>query len=380
MIIHLGNSLHNGKARPLVVLVFTMALCLCLVGCHETNSSQPIRPVVKTMRIALVRGVEQRSYSGVIVARHEVQESFRVGGRIEKRLVDVGDYAKEGQVLATLDEKDLRLSMESAEAELRAALSNRAQAASDEKRYATLLSKQVVSQSEYDLKHLSADEARARVERADSTLKLAQSQLGYARLHCSADGVVTKTSAEPGQVVSQGQGVVTVAQKGALEVLVDIPERRLQDIKDTKAEISLWSNRDVRYRAVLRETSPSADSATRTYAVRYSLPNADSAVRLGMTATLHLSEAAGTPTARIPASALLNQGEGPGVWLVNAQTGQLTFTPVTVDHYTEGDAFVLGQFASGDLIVTSGVQKLDKDLTVRLADAAKADTPGEDLQ
>ena len=54
------------------------------------------------------------------VARHEVQESFRVGGRIEKRLVDVGDYAKEGQVLATLDEKDLRLSMESAEAELRA--------------------------------------------------------------------------------------------------------------------------------------------------------------------------------------------------------------------------------------------------------------------
>ncbi|WP_428563676.1 MAG: efflux RND transporter periplasmic adaptor subunit [Solidesulfovibrio sp. DCME] len=332
------------------------------------------------MQLSLDRGSEQRTYSGVIVARHEVQESFRVGGRIEKRLVDVGDHVKEGQVLATLDEKDLRLSVESAQAELRAALSNRAQAISDEKRYATLLSKQVVSQSEYDLKHLSADEARSRVERATSSLKLAQSQLGYAKLLCSADGVVTKTSAEPGQVVSQSQNVVTVAQKGALEVLVDIPERRLRDIKDTKADISLWSNRDVRYRAVLRETAPSADPATRTYAVRYSLPDADSAVRLGMTATLHLSEAAGTPAARIPASALLNQGEGPGIWLVNAQTGQLTFTPVTVDHYTEGDAFVRGQFASGDRIVTSGVQKLDKGLTVRLADAAKADTTREDLR
>ncbi|MFP5259306.1 MAG: efflux RND transporter periplasmic adaptor subunit [Acidobacteriota bacterium] len=320
------------------------------------------------MRITLDKGTERRTYPGVVVARHEVQESFRVGGRIEKRLVDVGDHVREGQVLATLDEKDLHLSVESAQAELRAALSNKDQTANDEKRYATLLTKQVVSQSEYDLKHLAADEARSRVERADSALKLAMSQLGYAKLVSSTDGVVTKTSAEAGQVVPQGQSVVTVARKGALEVLVDIPERRLQDIKDTQAEISLWANHDARFRAVLRETSPSADPATRTYAVRYSLPDADAAVHLGMTATLHLSEAAAAPTARIPASALLNQGSGPGVWHVNAQTGQLIFVPVTVDHYTEGDAFVRSdQLVTGDSIVTAGVQKLDQGLTVRLA-------------
>jgi RND family efflux transporter MFP subunit len=361
------------KAFHCGVLLFMAVLSLCLAGCHETKLSPPFRPVVRTMRISLDRGSEQRTYSGVIVARHEVQESFRVGGRIEKRLVDVGDHVREGQVLATLDEKDLRLSVESAQAELKAALSNREQTASDEKRYATLLSKQVVSKSEYDLKHLSADEARSRVERADSALKLAISQLGYAKLLSSTDGVVTKTSAEAGQVVPQGQSVVTVAQKGALEVLVDIPERRLRDIKETKAEISLWSNRDARYRAVLRETAPSADPATRTYAVRYTLPDADTSVHLGMTATLHLSEPTNTPTARIPASALLNQGNGPGLWLVNAQTGQLTFKPVTVDHYTEGDAFVRGGLEPGDIIVTSGVQKLDKGLTVRLAGGEKGD-------
>jgi len=363
----------KNRAIQCGALLFIAALSLCLAGCHEAKPSPPFRPVVNTMRITLDKGAGRRTYSGVIVARHEVQESFRVGGRIEKRLVDVGDHVREGQVLATLDEKDLRLSVESAQAELRAALSNRDQTSTDEKRYATLLSKQVVSKSEYDLKHLSAEEARSRVERADSALKLAISQLGYAKLLSSTDGVVTRTSAEAGQVVPQGQSVVTVAQKGALEVLVDIPERRLQDIKETKAEISLWSNRDLRYRAVLRETSPSADPATRTYAVRYSLPDADASVHLGMTATLHLSEPANTPTARIPASALLNQGNGPGVWLVNAQTGQLTFKPVTVDHYTEGDAFVRGELETGDLIVTSGVQKLDKGLTVRLAGEEKED-------
>lgn len=360
-------ALAKNVALSCRALLVMAALGLGLAGCHEAKSSPVFRPVVKTMRIALDKGTQSRTYPGVIVARHEVQESFRVGGRIEKRLVDVGDHVREGQVLATLDEKDLRLSVESAQAELRAALSNRDQAASDEKRYATLLSKQVASQSEYDLKHLSAEEARSRVERADSALRLAMSQLGYAKLLASTDGVVTKTSAEAGQVVSQGQSVVTVARKGALEVLVDIPERRLQDIKETQAEISLWSNRDVRYKAVLRETSPSADPATRTYAVRYSLPDADAAVHLGMTATLRLSETGDAPTARIPASALLNQGNGPGVWRVQAQTGQLTFVPVAVDHYTQGDAFVRGQLEPGDIIVTSGVQKLDKGLTVRLA-------------
>jgi len=363
----------NGIARqmlPHAVLLVSLSF-LFVAGCQHEAHQQQFQPVVKTMRIGLDTESQQRQYSGVIVARHEVQESFRVGGRIEKRLVDVGDHVREGQVLATLDEKDLRLSMESAQAELKAAHSNREQGTSDEKRYAILLSKQVVSQSEYDLKHLAADEARARAERADRALKLAISQLEYAKLLSSTDGVVTKTSAEAGQVVPQGQSVVTVARKGALEVLADIPERGIQGIKHTKAEMSLWAKRDARYQAVLRETSPSADPATRTYTVRYSLPNADASVRLGMTAILHLAEPVDTPSVRIPASALLDQGNGPGVWLVNASTGQLTFRPVVVDRYMEQDASVHGQLADGDIIVTSGVQKLDEGITVRLASASQ---------
>ncbi len=373
MLGNMNTIARNSKMFPFAELLHSLALCLPFSGCHEAKSSHQISPVVRTMRITLDQGGENRSYSGVIVARHEVQESFRVGGRIEKRGVDVGDTVHEGQVLATLDEKDLRLAMESARAERDAARSNKEQTITDERRYATLLSKNVVSQSEYDLKHLAADEARARMERADRSLKLALSQLDYARLVSSTDGVVTKVSAEAGQVVPQGQSVVTVARKGALEVLVDIPERRLQDIRKTQADMSLWSNRDVRYPAVLRETSPAADPATRTYAVRYSLPHVDASVKLGMTATIHLSGDSAIRTARIPASALLGRGSGVGVWIVDPDTGHLTFRPVTVDHYTQRDAFVQGQLADGDVIVTSGVQKLDEGLSVRLAGAPRED-------
>lgn len=370
------HSHGHGLARRMASIGLLLACLSPLAsGCHREQPAEQNRPIVKTMRITMDKGTQERTYTAVIVARHEVQESFRVAGRIEKRLVDVGDHVREGQVLATLDEKDLRYAMESAQAELRAAGSNREQAVTDERRYAKLLSDRVVSQAEFDLKHLSADEARGRQERADRSLKLAVSKLGYAKLLSSTDGVVTKVSAEAGQVVAEGQSVVTLARKGALEVLVSIPERRLQDIQRTRGEVSLWSNPDVRYQAVLRETSPAADPATRTYAVRYSLPDADASVRLGMSAKLHLMETGSTPAARIPASALFNQGQGPGVWVVNPQEGQLTLTPVMVDHFTERDAFVRGQLAEGDIIVTSGVQKLDANTKVRLADA-----PEEDLQ
>lgn len=369
----LHHNHKHGNPRSIVSLAMLLACItpLLLSGCHNAQPAPQSLPVVKTSRISMEKGAGERTYTAVVVARHEVQESFRVGGRIEKRLVDVGDHVQEGQVLAVLDDKDLRYAMESAQAELRAANSNKEQAFTDERRYSKLLSGQVVSQSEYDLKHLSADEAKGRQERADRSLKLAMSKLGYATLRSSTDGVVTKVSAEAGQVVAEGQSVVTLARKGALEVLVDIPEKRIQDIKNAKAEVALWSNPSVRFEAVLREISPAADPATRTYAVRYSLPDADSSVHLGMSATLRLVEPASSPTARIPASALFNQGQGPGVWLVNPQNGQLTLRPVTVDHFSERDAFVSGQFSDGDIIVASGVQKLDGSTTVLLADGAQ---------
>jgi len=345
--------------------------CLILSGCQQAQQAQQVRPVVKTMRVSKEAGPGDRTYSGAVVPRHEVQESFRVDGRIARRLVDVGDRVRAGQVLASLDENDLRLSMESALAEHRAATSNRAQALTDEGRYGALLSKSVVSRAEFDARHLASDEAKGRLDRAERALGLAKNRLDYANLLCSADGVVTKVGAEAGQVVAPGQGIVSVAKDGELEVLVDIPEGQIQSLKNAAAEVTLWSSGDRRYSAVLREIAPAADSLTRTYAVRYSLHEADSSVRLGMTATLRLSDPSGVKAARVPASALFDQGGGPSVWVVEPETGRLSLRRVAVDRYTDQDAFVRGELADGDLIVVAGTHKLDRDMVVRLASSSQ---------
>ncbi|MES9994941.1 efflux RND transporter periplasmic adaptor subunit [Desulfovibrio aminophilus] len=340
---------------------------LFLAGCHQDEQVQKARPVVKTMRVGMEADSSDRTYSGVVVARYEVQESFRVDGRIDMRLVDVGDRVSTGQVLAALDESDLRLSMESAEAEYKAATSNRRQALTDEERYAALLARNVISRSEFDVRHLAAEEARGRLDRAERAFDLAKNRLRYAHLVCSTDGVVTKVSGEAGQVVAPGQSIVSVAKDGELEVRVDIPESQIQNLKDSPAEVTLWSSEDGRFHAVLREISPSADPATRTYAVRYTLRETNASVRLGMTAILRLSGRAGVPAALVPASAVVDQGrgEGTGVWGVDPGTGRLSFRHVTIERYTERGAYVRGEIADGDIIVVAGAHKLDKNMEVR---------------
>lgn len=365
------NCALCGNGKEIMACCCILVASLLLVGCKQAPQVREVRPVVHAMRVSMEAGSGERTYSGVVVARHEVQESFRVDGRIERRLVDVGERVHAGQVLAMLDEKDLRLSMESALAEQAAALSNRAQALTDEKRYATLLSRNVVSRAEYDAKHLAADEAKGRLDRAERALKLAMNRLEYTKLVASTDGVVTTVSAEAGQVVSPGQVVMSVARDGELEVLVDIPESQIQALQGASAEATLWSKSDLRLLAVLREIAPAANTTTRTYAVRYSLGEVDASVRLGMTATLRLSSPETTTpasTLRIPASALFDQGGGMGVWRVDPETGRLSFRLVAVDRYSDRDAYVHGELAEGDVIVVAGVHKLDAAMQVRLAE------------
>ena len=117
-----------------------------------------------------------------------------------------------------------RLQVESAEAELAAATSNLAQAAADLERYTTLKARGYASIADFDRKKAANDEAEGRLERARRSLDLARNQLGYADLKADADGVITATLAEPGQVVAIGQAVARLAHRGEKEAVVALPE------------------------------------------------------------------------------------------------------------------------------------------------------------
>jgi len=337
-----------------------------LAACQDqavSATAKPERPV-QVQRVVFENKDATRDFVGVVRARYETDLGFRVAGKIVARVVNVGDRVRAGDVVARLDPQDLRLQAESAEAELAAATSNLAQVAADLARYTTLRERGYASVADFDRKKVAKDEAEGRIERARRTLELARNQLAYAELKSDADGVITATPAEPGQVVALGQAVARLAHRGEKEAVVALPETWLGEARKAQATVRLWSEPDRVFAARLRELSPQADSATRTYAARFTIAQADDTVAFGMTATVTLSRAAESKVARVPLSAILNRGAGPSVYVVDP-TGALAVRPVTVASFGEDAATITSGVNEGDKVVTLGVQKLEAGLKVR---------------
>jgi RND family efflux transporter MFP subunit len=351
------------------IFVAAAALLPLLAACGDQATSataKPERPV-QVQRVAFQPDATSREFVGVVRARYETDLGFRVAGKITARLVNVGDRVRTGDVIARLDPQDLKLQVESAQAELSAATSNLAQTAADELRFASLRSRGYAAVADYERKKAAKDEAEGRLERAQRALDLARNQLAYAELKADADGVITAALAEAGQVVAIGQAVARLAHRGEMEAVVALPETWLGEARESQATVRLWSGPKRQFSARLRELSPQADAMTRTYAARFTIENADEAVALGMTATVTLSQASEESVAKLPLAAILNRGNGPSVYVVD-RAGGLELRPVRVASFTEDTALVTSGVNTGERVVTLGVQKLGAGQKVRTVD------------
>jgi RND family efflux transporter MFP subunit len=346
------------------------ALLPLLTACQDQAISavaKPERPV-QVQRVAFQNKDASRDFVGVVRARYETDLGFRVPGKIIARVVNMGDRVRAGDVVARLDPQDLRLQVESAEAEFAAATSNLAQVTADLARYTTLRERGFASIADFDRKKAAKDEADGRLERARRSLDLARNQLDYAELKSDADGVITATTAEPGQVVAVGQPVARLAHRGEREAVVALPETWLGEARKAEATVSLWSDPDRRFTAHLRELSPQADAATRTYAARFTIKNPDDSVALGMTATVTLTRAADARAAKLPLAAIVNRGTGPMVYVVE-ESNTLVRRPVTVASFSEEAALVTSGLSEGSRVVVLGAQTLEPGTKVRAIEA-----------
>jgi RND family efflux transporter MFP subunit len=240
------------------------------------------------------------------------------------------------------------------------------QAAASERRATELKGKGWTTDVQLDQARAAADEARGRVTRAERSVELTKNNLSYATLTADARGVVTSTSAEPGQVVAAGQGVVRIARMAEKEVVVAVPETLVARAQSGKAQVSLWSDPDKTYVAKLRELAPAADPVSRTYLAKFSISDATDDVKLGMTATLVLAEPATERVARVPLSAIYNQGTGAAVFVADEKTGRIELKPVEVKAYETRDALITGGVRDGENVIALGVHKLDTAQKVRV--------------
>ncbi len=339
------------------------ALAALATGAALAEEPRPVRvqPVVIGAPESAV------TYSGTVHARVLADLAFRVGGKVVARPVNVGDHVTAGQVLARLDPADLRLNLETSAQALASARADERNARIDSDRYERLgQSSPAFLPSERDKRQMTEAMAAARLAQAERQLSLARDQLDYATLTADAAGLITALPVEIGQVVTAGQTVASLAHTAETEVVVDVPENRLPDIRAAQAiTIRLWSAPDHPLDGKLREIGALADPASRTFAVRITVIDPPPGLlALGMTAAVRFAHPA-PPVALMPATALTDSGGHPAVWVLDPQRHRAALRPVQVAGYGgNGEVAIAGGLAVGDQVITAGASLMNPDLPV----------------
>ncbi len=184
--------------RTFVGAAVVLSLATMLTGCNKAVS-EPSEPLIKPVKLLAVNDLtvaDSDAFLARIDATYRAQLSFQVGGEIEKLIVRMGEEVKKGDVLATLDPKDLQLALDASQAQY-------ALAKTQWERSKSLYNKKLISTDSYDQQETQYKAALANLEQA-------KTDLSYTEIHAPFDGVVSYTYVKPYQVVPAKQEILNL--------------------------------------------------------------------------------------------------------------------------------------------------------------------------
>ena len=353
-----------------------LGLCLAMLagGCgSEAPKQAEVRPV-RTV-VADPKPIEDdRQAVGEIKPRQESDIGFRIAGKLISRVVDVGVVVKKGDLLARLDEQDTQNKLKAAEADVVAANAVLVEAQGSEARLRSLVETGATTRANYDAALRNLRSAEAKLDSAKAALALAKDQLAYTELRADFDGIITAVGAEPGQVVAAGLMVVRLAlpdDKDAVFAIAESAFRGRPAGDRPEIIVRLLSNPEVVAEGVVREISPVADPATRTFQVKVTLRSPPPQMRFGSSVVGRL-KATTAPVFVLPGAALFDKGGKPAVWVVDQQAGTVTLRPIVLVRFESDRIVVSDGLKKGEVVVTAGVNRLREGQKVRIAEAARS--------
>jgi len=370
---HSVDGFFRFLSRKAVLATAVMgAIVLVALGAFAWKGPTVAAAPDQATRPARVAEIQFRTHmrslmlAGTVVPRIETTLGFRVAGKVISRDVDVGAVVPAGQLIARIDPVDYRLAVDNARAALASTEADYLRAKADLDRYQALRGSAAFMTQTLDTRQSLSSTSLAKVEQAKSQLASAENNLAYTELRADAAGVITAVTAEVGQVLAQGQGMVKLARSDELEILVGVPEHRLKTVRDaSRVTFELWSDTGHRYAAKLRELSPSADPMTRTYPARYTIVEPPTFIGIGMTATLTLARPDPELLAEVPLSAIFQQGKEPAVWVVDKASSTVSLRPVTISRWRDETALIASGVENGNVVAAAGVHKLEPGQKIR---------------
>lgn len=364
--IPLQKAVTMRKSQILMAALISTAL----TGC---DSKAPPVPQIRPVRtVTIERGAEGETVSltGQVHPKDQVSLAFRLDGHMVKRLVNVGDVLKAGEIVAQLDPQNEQNSLRSAQASLAAAEAVLTQARLTFGRQQQLLAGGWAARAKFDDAEQALRSAEAQVDAAHAQVGIAQDQLNYTDLLADAPGTVTSTGAEPGEVVRAGQAIVNVARQGGRDAVFDVSEQLIRTgPRDPVVQIALTNDPSVQATGRIREVSPQADSTTRTFRVKVGIIAPPAEMQLGSTVTGSIKLAAPSGL-QIPPTALTRADGRPAVWIVDPKNQTVSLRNVDVARYDPAGVVVSQGLDTGETVVTAGVQTLHPGQKVRVLGGA----------
>lgn len=346
--------------------ILGLGLLALLSGCgqEKPEPKQHSRVFVQTVQSADFAAAV--TLTGDIQARVQTDLSFRVGGKIIQRMVDVGDRVTAKQVLAKLDPKDLQTNVDSAQAQVVAEQARVKQTAAAFVRQEKLLPKGYTSRSEYDSAQAALRSSQSALAAAQAQLANAREQLGYTALVADAPGVITARQAEVGQVVQATVPIFSLAQDGERDAVFNVYESLLvEPPTDAPITVSLLENPSIKAQGKVREVTPAVAANTGTVQVKIALEALPKGMQLGSVVSA-TANGPSKPSVELPWAALTKDISEPAVWLIDGD-GKAQLHKVTVARYLTGKVIIADGLKGGEKVVVAGGQLLHPGMQVEIA-------------
>ena len=352
--------------KPLLVLGF-LGLTIALSGCQKEPAQQEalIRPV-KLFEVAGSSSQQLRHFPGHVTASDEAEISFRISGELVELPLNEGQHVDKGQLLARLDDRDVRNEVADRQASYELAQI-------DFQRKKSLLERKVISQADYD-------KASAQLKSSKAALDLARDKLAYTVLKAPFAGRVARLEVENHQFIQAKQTILLLQSDNTVDIHIQVPESIVVNVDANTVEAGYMPQASFaaapgrQFPVQYKEHATKVTPGTQTYDVVFTMPVPDDLTLLpGMTTTVTIDLAriirqrSQIPYVLIPSQAVVNSDTDGRtlVWRYNADTGQVNAVEVTVGRITEAGIQVLSGLQTGDKVVVAGARQLTEGLKVK---------------
>jgi RND family efflux transporter MFP subunit len=324
-------------------------------------------------------------FTGSLIPKSQFIVAPKVSGWLKQLLVNVGDTVQRNQVIAILDDAEFTQQVEQARAELLVAKANAENCASDldlakreYERAKTLREKQISSASELDESEAAFKSSQtqlkvsqAQVAQKEAALRSADLRLSYTKVQAfwetdDRTRVVGERFVDEGALLQVNQPIVSILENNILTAVVYVVEKDYPKIKlEQSAMISTDAYPDKTFTGNIVRIAPLLQESSRQARVEIEVPNTNQMLKPGMFIRAKIEFTSHDNATLVPLAALVRRDNKQGIFIIDEQTLQVRFVPVTIGIVDNQWAEILTPEISG-AVATMGNHLLEDGADITL--------------